>query len=81
MPTFKLNWDLIIKAVGIAFALGMGYQQFNYVRQDIARLEQKQEKYNNLQERVLRNELKIESNEIRLQTLDKVLLELKGYKK
>lgn len=70
MDKIKANIDLLIKIVGIAFALGMGYQQFTAIRADIARLESKQEKYNNLQERVLRNELKIEN-------FDKAIAELK----
>lgn len=73
MDKIKTNLDLLIKIIGIAFALGMGYQQFTAIRSDIARLESKQEKYNNLQERVLRNELKIES-------FDKAIAELKGSK-
>ncbi len=63
----------IIKVGGIVFACGAFYAELKAIRKDISRLEKKQERYNNLQERVLRNELKIES-------FDKSLAEIKEQK-
>lgn len=52
---------LVIEIAGIVFAVGAIYGELKAIRKDIARLEKKQEKYNNLQERVLRSELKLEN--------------------
>lgn len=65
---------LIAEAVFFVFSLGVVYNGIQATLKNLTasvkRLEEKQEKYNNLQERVLRNELKIEG-------LDKALAELK----
>lgn len=53
--------EAAFKVAGIIFACGVFYSELKAIRKDIARLEKKQEKYNNLQERVLRSELKLEN--------------------
>ena len=53
--------EIAFKVGGIIFACGVFYAELKAIRKDIARLEKKQEKYNNLQERVLRSELKLEN--------------------
>ena len=64
------NVRLILEIAGVVFAVGAIYGELKAIRKDISRLEEKQTKYNNLQERVLRNELKIEN-------FDKAIKELK----
>lgn len=49
-----ITWQEIIVAV---FVAGGFYAQFKAIRSDIRRLEKKQDKYNNLQERMLKQEL------------------------
>lgn len=66
--------ELLLKVGGIVFAVGAIYGELKNIRKDITRLESKQEKYNNLQTRVLRNELTIEQ-------LDKEIAEIKGQSK
>lgn len=67
----------LAEAVFFVFSLGVVYAGIQGTLKNLAasvkRLEEKQEKYNNLQERVLRNELKIE-------TFDREIAELKGQK-
>lgn len=65
--------ELLIKVGGIVFAAGAIYSELKAIRKDITRLEEKQEKYNNLQTRVLRNEMTIAQ-------LDKEIAELKEQK-
>lgn len=47
---------LFWKVGGIVFACGVIYGELKAIRKDIARLETKQDKYNHLQERVLKLE-------------------------
>lgn len=47
----QLDIESIWKVLGIVFACGMLYAELKAIRKDIARLEAKQDKYNNLQER------------------------------
>ncbi len=47
---------LFWKVGGIVFACGVIYGELKAIRKDIARLEQKQDKYNHLQERVFKLE-------------------------
>lgn len=61
---------LVLEIAGVVFAVGAIYGELKAIRKDISRLEEKQTKYNNLQERVLRNELHIEN-------FDKAIKELK----
>ncbi len=49
-----LTWKEIILA---AFVVGGLYAELKAIRKDIARLEKKQDKYNNLQERTYRLEI------------------------
>lgn len=64
---------LVLEIAGLIFAGGAIYGELKAIRKDISRLEDKQERYNNLQERVLRNELKIEG-------FDKAIAEIKEQK-
>lgn len=52
-----LTWKEIILA---AFVVGGLYAELKAIRKDIARLEKKQDKYNNLQERTHILEVKVE---------------------
>ncbi len=54
--------DTIWKLAGLIFAAGMVWAELKAIRKDIARLEEKQDKYNHLQERVARLEAKVEGN-------------------
>lgn len=55
-----IDTETIWKIAGLIFACGVIYGELKAIRKDIARLEKKQDKYNNLQERtrVLEVELK-----------------------
>ena len=46
-----LDLETVWKILGIVIACGMVWGELKAIRKDIARLEQKQDKYNNLQER------------------------------
>lgn len=48
--------ELVFKIGGLVFAAGTLWNELKAVRKDIARLEQKQDKYNHLQERVFKLE-------------------------
>ena len=48
----QLDAETIWKVLGIVFAAGAFWQELRAIRKDIARLEEKQDKYNNLQIRV-----------------------------
>ncbi len=54
MIELGLTWKEIILA---AFVVGGLYAELKAIRKDIARLEKKQDKYNNLQERTHRLEI------------------------
>ena len=60
-----LDLETVWKILGVVFACGMVWAELKAIRKDIARLEAKQDKYNNLQERtrVLEVELKNHLNE------------------
>ena len=60
-----LDAETIYKIAGIIFACGVVWAKLEAIQKDIARLEKKQDKYNNLQERtrVLEVELKNHLNE------------------
>lgn len=55
-----IDTETIWKIVGIVFAAGAFWQELRAIRKDIARLEEKQDKYNNLQIRVAKLEAKME---------------------
>lgn len=46
-----MTTEAIIEILGIVFAAGMFYAKMESISKDIKRLEAKQDKYNNLQER------------------------------
>lgn len=52
----ELAWEL----AAVIFAAGAVWSELKAVRKDISRLEEKQDKYNHLQERVARLEAKLE---------------------
>ena len=51
--------DIIWELAAIIFAAGAVWGELKAIRKDIARLEEKQDRYNHLQERVARLEAKI----------------------
>ena len=55
-----IDTETIWKVLGIVFAAGAFWQELRAIRKDIARLEEKQDKYNNLQIRVAKLEAKME---------------------
>ena len=55
--------ELIWKIAGVVFAAGAIFAELKAIRRDIARLEKKQDKYNNLQERTLKLETWSEMHE------------------
>lgn len=55
-----IDTETIWKVLGIVFAAGAFWQELRAIRKDIAHLEEKQDKYNNLQIRVARLEAKME---------------------
>lgn len=55
-----MDFELFLKIAGIVFTAGMLYGELKAIRKDIARLEKKQDKYNNLQERTRVLEVKVE---------------------
>ena len=52
--------NLIWELAAVIFAAGAVWGELKAVRKDIARLEEKQDKYNHLQERVAKLEAKLE---------------------
>lgn len=52
--------NLLWEIAAVIFAAGAVWSELKGVRKDIARLEEKQDKYNHLQERVARLEAKLE---------------------
>ena len=52
--------NLIWELAAVIFAAGSVWSELKQVRKDIARLEEKQDKYNHLQERVARLETRLE---------------------
>ena len=55
--------DLILKIGGVVFACGMVWAELKALRKDIARVEQKVEKHNNFDRRIIRLETIIEERE------------------
>ena len=56
----QLDTETIWKILGLVFAAGAFWQELRAIRKDIARLEEKQDKYNNLQIRVAKLEAMFE---------------------
>lgn len=56
----QLDAETIWKILGIVFAAGAFWQELRAIRKDIARLEEKQDKYNNLQIRVAKLETRMD---------------------
>ncbi len=52
--------DLLWELAAVIFAAGAVWSELKALRKDIARLEEKQDKYNHLQERVAKLEAKME---------------------
>lgn len=52
--------DLLWELAAVVFAAGAVWSELKAVRKDIARLEEKQDKYNHLQERVAKLEARME---------------------
>lgn len=67
-----MDYKLLLEVAGIIFTAGAIYGELKAIRKDITRLESKQEKYNNLQTRVLRNELTIEQLDREVKALQDV---------
>ena len=55
-----MDTETIWKILGLVFAAGAFWQELRAIRKDIARLEEKQDKYNNLQIRVAKLEARFE---------------------
>lgn len=55
-----MDTETIWKILGLVFAAGAFWQELRAIRKDIARLEEKQDKYNNLQIRVAKLEARLE---------------------
>ena len=51
---------LVLEVAGVVFGFGVIYGEIKAIRKDISRLETKQDKYNNLQERTRVLEVKVE---------------------
>ena len=58
-----IEQQVIWEILGVIFAAGAMYAKLQAIQNDIARLEKKQDKYNNLQERTHILEVKVESLE------------------
>lgn len=58
-----MTTESILQILGIVFAAGIFYGEMKAIRKDIARLEKKQDRYNNLQERTHRLEVWSEMHE------------------
>lgn len=56
-----LDTETIWKILGLVFASGVVWAKLESIQKDIARLEKKQDKYNNLQERTRVLEVKIDN--------------------
>lgn len=58
-----IDIEVVWKIAAIIFAAGAFWQELRAIRKDIARLEEKQDKYNHLQERVAKLEARLEEQE------------------
>lgn len=56
----NIDTETIWKILGLVFAAGAFWQELRAIRKDIARLEEKQDKYNNLQIRVAKLEARMD---------------------
>lgn len=65
-----IEFNIIWKMLGLVFACGVIYGELKAIRKDIARLETKQDKYNHLQERMIRVEESTKSAHKRIDTLE-----------
>lgn len=70
-----IDMETIWKVLGAVFACGIVWAKLESIQKDIKRLEEKQDKYNTLQERVAKLEAKVEiTNEFRAsETLHKAV--------
>jgi len=57
------TFEIIIKIATVVFAAGIFYGELKAIRRDIKRLEEKQDKYNHLQERTVKLEVWREMHE------------------
>lgn len=57
-----LNAEVVWKILGLVFAAGILWAKLESIQKDIARLEKKQDKYNNLQERTRVLEVKVDNH-------------------
>ena len=57
-----LDLETVWKILGVVFACGMVWAELKAIRKDIARLEAKQDKYNNLQERTRALEVELKNH-------------------
>lgn len=57
-----LDAETIWKILGVVFAAGVVWAKLEAIQKDIARLEKKQDRYNNLQERTRVLEVKIDNH-------------------
>lgn len=57
------TFEVIIKIATVVFAAGIFYGELKAIRRDIKRLEEKQDKYNHLQERTVKLEVWREMHE------------------
>lgn len=62
--------EIAFKVGGIVFACGLYFAELKAIRKDIARLETKQDKYNHLQERMIRVEESTKSAHHRIDSLE-----------
>lgn len=51
---------LVFEVAGVVFGFGVIYGEIKAIRKDLSRLEEKQDRYNNLQERTRVLEVKVE---------------------
>ena len=65
-----MDINLLWKIGGLVFAAGIIYGELKAIRKDIARLEAKQDKYNHLQERMVRVEESSKSAHKRIDSLE-----------
>ena len=62
----NVEWlDAFWKIAALVFAAGAVWGELKAIRKDIARLEEKQDRYNHLQERVVKLEAKLEKSMIK----------------
>ncbi len=60
--SMTLDLEMLWKIGAVVFACGIVWAKLEAIQKDIARLEKKQDKYNNLQERTRVLEVKIENH-------------------